>query len=347
MAELEQGSHDETKLRLALSQGQAPQPDTTAEDAASAASFGDQADIQDSFGDPGGGEPVEFNAIGDVLGSNDPNGIPYQVRFLLGGNGKIIRREIYVPARVAMFNGTPVVPSGDDALQPGGWRDIGLSGHTAVYLEITVDNSSGAYCNPKQYRYSAPKCTAKWSSSHTPDTFTEDKVVFSVELATGIPTVIGGSVTSSRYNHVVSGPVVVTDPFLYFSHVTPMDVVSDLRFEDTGGEIKCHVTRARVGVVKLDAEDATPKEDWKTKEGGFSAQSDSEIQRVMQMEELTLDSDSAYSYQSYNFTKTSNIARVMKRRGDSDPKSMTAVAKTSGSIVFSASSHANEHPNGL
>lgn len=335
------GSHDETRLRTALTNGTPQQPDTTAEDAAAAAAFGDQADIQDSFGDPGTGEPIAMLSLESALAERDPNGVPYQVRYLLDDNGGIAKRQIYIPKRPVQFNGELVTPTGNDSLKPGEWSDYS---QTALYLEVTVDNSENQYSNGKEYRYQKPKVTAKWQTSHTETRITEDKVVESFALATDMPTVAGGSAGNSlKYNHVCSGSLVITDPFVYFNHITPMDVVSDIRFEDTGTEIKCHVTRSRVGVIKLDGEDATAKEDWKSKGENFEAQSDSEIRRVLKMTEVDNDTEIAYSTGTHSMTKTVTKVRVIDGKGGSDPASMTALRPQRNKDVFNATSHADEH----
>ena len=338
---LDFGSHDETRLRTALSGGAAQAPDTTAEDAAAAAAFGDQADIQDSFGDPGTGEPIAMLSLESALAERDPNGVPYQVRYLLDDNGGIAKRQIYIPKRPVQFNGELVTPTGNDNLKLGEWSDYS---QTALYLEVTIDNSENQYSNGKEYRYQKPKVTAKWQTSHTETRITEDKIVESFALATDMPTVAGGSAGNSlKYNHVCSGSLVITDPFVYFNHITPMDVVSDIRFEDTGTEIKCHVTRSRVGVIKLDGEDASAKEDWKSKGDSFEAQSDSEIRRVLKMTEVDNDTEIAYSTGTHSMTKTVTKVRVIDGKGGSDPASMAALQPQRNREVFNATSHADEH----
>lgn len=338
---LDFGSHDETRLRTALANGTPQQPDTTAEDAAAAAAFGDQADIQDSFGDPGTGEPIAMLSLESALAERDPNGIPYQVRYLLDDNGGIAKRQIYIPRRPVQFNGELVTPTGNDNLKPGEWSDYS---QTALYLEVTIDNSENQYSNGKEYRYQKPKVTAKWQTSHTETRITEDKIVESFALATDMPTVAGGSAGNSlKYNHVCSGSLVITDPFAYFNHITPMDVVSDIRFEDTGTEIKCHVTRSRVGVIKLDGEDATAKEDWKSKGESFEAQSDSEIRRVLKLETMNADSEVAYSAGTKQMTKTVTAVRVVGPKGGSDPASIGVLRPSRNQNVFTASPHSGEH----
>ena len=355
MADYEQGGYDDSRIIQALTaQGGGPAPDTTAEDSAMATVFGPQQDIPDSFGSA----HMETAPVVALEGSTDTwtkNGEPFQIRLVSGFQGgawKIVKKQMYLPPVPLVLVGKSEGGSqaveikgsiGGRQISGSGWQDIGLAVQN-VFIKITIDNTEADYCDPKTYRYAAPKISAEWQTSGTVTEVTEGKIVYSVPIARNMPQVVGGKVQSTKYDRCQADQVTVYDPFAWDKHVVPMDVVSDIRFEDTGTEIKCHVTRAKVGVVKLYEEDATPREDHKTDGEEFRQQSDAEVLRVLKLEEIDNDTEAKYSTGDHRFTKTVTKIRVVKRAASSgDPKDMQDLEPQKDQTVFQATSHADEH----
>lgn len=345
MAELEQGGHDHSTLMQALASGSSnPGYDATAESAAANDTNGTTGDMEDSFGDGGAGEPLTTVAISPT--QYGKNGTPFQVRLVSGVQGdtlRIVKKQMYIPARPVIFNGETVEVTGSlggSAPTPGKWSDIGLA-ITSAYIEIEIDATEGTWCAPSKYSYQKPKVKAVWKTSHTETKIEEGYIRYSVAIATDMPAVIGGKVTSNAYKHVTGSPVNVIDPFLLDKNMVEVDVVTDIRFEDTGSEIKCHITRARCACFKLYGEDATPQEDCKTKNSKFTKVSDAEIPRVMKMQTMRVVTNTAYQGHTLKQQVFSNV-RVVQKQGGSNPAGMSPATPTT-EAVFTATPHSAEH----
>lgn len=342
---IQPGSQEHSLLIQALTSGASSDPgyDATAETAAASDANGSTGDIDDSFGATHG-QAATVTLVKDPA-QYGKNGIPFQVRLVSGLQGdsfRIVKKQMYFPARPVQFNGEIVTPQSGGGISPtlGGWSDIPLT-CTAVYLRITIDNTEGDWCDERTYKYTKPQVKAKWNNAHEETKVTEGKIEYSVALATDIPSVVGGSVAKNTYKLVKSSCVDVVDPFLHASHMLPVDVVTDIRFEDTGSEIKCHITRARVCCLKEYQQDATPKEDYKTKGENFEKMSDPEIPRVMKMTTTRIATN--LSYQSNALTQAVyEDVRIIQKKGGTDPNSM-AQPSSRTETVFAATPHSAEH----
>ena len=292
------------------------------------------------------GTMTEFSAI-TVSQMNakqyGKKGLPFQVRFVSGLSGsemKIVKRQMFIPHPAVVFNGDTVevdgIPGGGSKK---GWVDLD-SGQN-FFIRITIDGTVGDWCSKGSFEYRKPGVKAEWKTQHEETKVSEGKIEYSVAVCTEVPMAVGGSVDKTHYNHVSCGAIKVVDPFEYLNHVVSMDVVTDLRFEDSGTEIKCHVTRAKIGCVKLFEEDATPKEDYKTKGEDFSKQDDSEIPRVLKLYETRMVANGSFQQNALTQQVVEKI-RVIGTKSGADPSSITTpTPKTE--TVFTASAHSSEH----